>query len=405
MSAQSGVGLPEALERAAGALPEDADAIRPANGDPAQLLDLLGTERAAAVLRWLLEEEPADATELVRAWTDDPEHGAAAVLAVAEDGLAKAARKTLRRAHHQLRSRGVAVPVAAPAVTVVTLPPVEESVEEAFVTPLDPRGGRGAYLVASHPAGGLRMFELLLDEVRGITECRVYNSSRSRVRKFLKELAQQGRLAPVTAPPEAVRALVSRAAAAQPADRPLPRGFSEWRSVLCADAEASTPGALALEALGSPPDDPAALRRAAELVRAGEIGPWPPAAAVLAGIAEKLGEVAKGGVIIVSAAQRKEQSQQIFEDALAELLAGDFAAQTAARFEETAYVLWRRELEPEARACLTAARAFRERATENPVARSMLETVLAPVLAEVEQAIESGAQRDGTGLEPGGDKS
>ena len=203
MSAQSGGGLPEALERAASALPAEADAIRPANGDPAQLLDLLGTERAAAVLRWLLEEEPADATELVTAWADDPEHGAAAVLAVPEEGLAKAARKALRRAHHQLRSRGVAVPVAAPAVTVATLPPVEEAVEEAVVMPLDPRGGRGVYLVASHPAGGLRMFELLLDEARGIAECHVYNSSRSRVRKFLKELGRQGRLAPVAAPPDA----------------------------------------------------------------------------------------------------------------------------------------------------------------------------------------------------------
>ena len=35
------VGLPEALERAASALEADADAIRPANGDPFQLLGLL----------------------------------------------------------------------------------------------------------------------------------------------------------------------------------------------------------------------------------------------------------------------------------------------------------------------------------------------------------------------------
>ena len=47
MSAQSGVGLPEALERAASALPAEADAIRPANGDPAQLLDLLGARQKA----------------------------------------------------------------------------------------------------------------------------------------------------------------------------------------------------------------------------------------------------------------------------------------------------------------------------------------------------------------------
>ena len=34
MSPAESIGLPEALERAATALPADADAIRPANGDP-----------------------------------------------------------------------------------------------------------------------------------------------------------------------------------------------------------------------------------------------------------------------------------------------------------------------------------------------------------------------------------
>ena len=48
------VGLPEALERAATALPGDADAIRPANGDPAALLRALDAEAAARVLGWLL---------------------------------------------------------------------------------------------------------------------------------------------------------------------------------------------------------------------------------------------------------------------------------------------------------------------------------------------------------------
>jgi hypothetical protein len=387
MSVQSGVGLPEALERAASALPKEADSIRPANGDPAQLLDLLGTQRAATVLRWLLEETPADAADLVAAWADASEQGAAAVLAVSEEGLPKPARKLLRRAHHQLRSRGVPVPVAVPEATVATLPPVEEAVEEAVVTPLDPHGSRGAYLVASHPAGGLRMFEVVLNDARGIAECRVFNSSRSRVRKFLREFGGRGRLAPVSVPPDALRALVSRAAAVQPANRPLPRGFSEWRSVLCVTDGAPPPGELVREALGGS-DAPGVLRRAADLVRQGEIGPWPPEAEALSAVADKPGEVAKGGAIIVSVAQRQDRVQQVLDDAVAELVAGEFAIQTAMRFEETAYVLWQREQEAEARACLAAAHAFRERAPENPVARSMLETVLASVLAEVEQAIQ-----------------
>lgn len=402
MSTQPGVGLPEALERAASALPEEAEAIRPANGDPAQLLELLGPERASTILRWLLEAEPADAAELVTAWAEDSEEGAAAVLAVSEEGLAKSARKTLRRAHHQLRSRGVAVPVVARETTVATLPPVEESVEEGWVTPLDPRGGRGVYLVASHPAGGLRLFEVVIDDSRGIAECRVYNSSRSRVRKFLKEFGRQGALGPVSVPSGAVRALVSRAAAAHPADRPLPRGFSEWRSSLNAEDTAATPGELAREALGAT-DEPSALRRAADLVRSGEIGPWPPENEALAGVAAKLGELAQGGVIIVSPSQRQAQAEAILEEAVAESLIGDYALQTAARFEETAYILWTREREADARDCLAAARAFRDRAPDNPVARSMLETVLAPMLAEVERAGQNEQPNDIPRPERGGD--
>ncbi len=52
------VGLPEALERAASALPQDADAIRPANGDPVQLAQALSDTEASRVLCWLLGNEP-----------------------------------------------------------------------------------------------------------------------------------------------------------------------------------------------------------------------------------------------------------------------------------------------------------------------------------------------------------
>ena len=64
------VGLPEALERAASALPADADAIRPANGDPFQLLELLSGEAPGRVLAWLLEHESAAGVELAFAWAD-----------------------------------------------------------------------------------------------------------------------------------------------------------------------------------------------------------------------------------------------------------------------------------------------------------------------------------------------
>lgn len=385
MSSQGGVGLPEALERAASALPKQANAIRPANGDPTQLLELLDAAGAARVLRWLLTEEPAEGAELIDAWLEDPERGAAIVLGIAAGDLPKPARKALRRAHHQLRSRGVAVPEACPAPTLATLPRVADAIDEAILSPLDPGGGRAAYLVTSHPQGGVRMFELLLDETRGVLECRVYNTGRSKVRKFLKQFERPGALAAVPAPPDAVRALVRRVADAHPSDRPLPRGFREWRGQLgSAPQGQATPGELAREALGVP-GGPAPVRRAAELLRRGEFGPWPPNPEALAPLAEQL-EALGSSTIVVSPAQRREQLDGVLEEALPGLFAAPFAEQTAARLEETAYVLWKRGRDDDARACLGAARAFREDpVAENPVARAMLDVALGPVLAKLDE--------------------
>lgn len=392
----TGLGLAEALEQAAGALRRDADAIRPANGDPVRLLELLDADAAVRVLAWLLAEHPVDAAELAEAWAAEPGAGAAAVLAVDEAALPKAGRKLLRRVRHQLRSRGVAVPQTTPQQVVATLPSLEEGLEEALLSPLDPRGTRAVILVTSNPSGGARMFEILLDDLRGVLETRVYSTGRSQVRRFLRSFRQRDEFPAVAAPPDAVRALVARIAAAQPADRPLPRGFVEWRAQVAAAPEGTpTPGEIARAQLGAAPPEPALLRAAAERVRAGVWGPWPPPAEPLHALAERLAEAARGQVI-VSGAQRRERLEAVVEKATGELFAGAFAACTATRFEETAYWAWQRGNEDDARTCLAVARAFRELpAQENPVARALLDVVLAPINAKLEEQIaqdEQGSQ-------------
>src|SRR5262245_55029501 len=114
------IGLPEALARAASALPRAADAIRPADGERGRAPQGLGADQAGAVLAWLLEHEPAAGEELALAWAEDSAT-AAPVLSLAPAALPKAAQKALRRVHHRLRSRGVAVPETAPSATVATL--------------------------------------------------------------------------------------------------------------------------------------------------------------------------------------------------------------------------------------------------------------------------------------------
>jgi hypothetical protein len=385
-----GVGLPEALERAAVALPADAESIRPANGDPRQLRQLLDVAAAARVLSWLLQHELEAGAELAATWADDPVAGAEPLQRIDGAALPKPARKVLRRALHQLRSRGVSVQHAQQGQRVATLPPLDDSVDAAMVTPLDAWGARAVYLAASHPSGGVRLFELVIDEVRGVLEFAVYSSGRSKVRKFLRDFERRERFAAVAAPTNSVRALIARSIAQQPAERPLPRGLSEWRSRISEfPAGTPTPGEMARAALEVPDAElPQLLERAAALVSGNELGPWPPPAEATREVAQKIAEIGRG-VIVVSGLQRREQLRRCLDEALDTLYAQPFATLTARRWEESAYLFWKGAREADARACLAAGRAFRAgQPSSNPVARAALELVLAPALEGVRDAAD-----------------
>ncbi len=374
------MSLADALERAATALPEAADAIRPANGDPDRVLAALDVPRAARVLTWLLAEDPEAGAELADAWSHH--EGLDDVLeAVDESALPKASRKGLRRVRHRLRSRGVALGEPTPEARVARLPGGgEEALEMALVSPFDPSGARIVSLVDAPPEGGARLFQVITDARRGIVECRVYTTTRGKARRFARDLAGRDQFAGSDVPPEAARAWLSRCAARQPADRPLPRAFVECRSRLV--GEGATPGELVRAALGAG-DSP---RRAVELVRAGEIGPWIPAGDALRETAEKVQELAKGQIILTRGS-RREQIQDILGDAIDSVFDEAESARVAEWLEETAYLLWKKESDDDARACLAA--------TADPeVRRALLEVALAPVLA---RAAESG---EGEGEEP-----
>ncbi|UCE86799.1 MAG: hypothetical protein JSU66_03430 [Deltaproteobacteria bacterium] len=378
------MSLPEALERAASALPDDGDVIRPANGDPDRLLSNLSPTAAVRLLHWLFEHEPAAADELAAAWCADP-GGSSALGAIDAATLSKPGRKALRRTRHRLRSRGLEVPEPTVEPVVAKLPQLEERLEGAFVTPLDPRGTRLVYLVEPHPGGGVRVFELALDEERGVIECQVYTANRSQARRFMRDLGGDARRAAAPAPPEAVRALIARVATAQPSDRSVPRAFAEWRARLTdVPAGTPTPGALARQALSGAGED-AQTRDAVTLIREGVVGPWPPPLAQLERVAERVRE-SSGGRIIVSKLQQNERVEAVLRESVDELLDPARAECTAHRFDETAYVLWKSDRVDEARACLAAADELRQDGRAgSPVARALLERALAPVLEALER--------------------
>jgi len=391
MSATPKVELPDALERAASALPGDADSIRPANGDPSQLLRLLDAASAQRVLQWLFENEPDAGETLAGEWAEDPDCDPALITGIDGAALAKPARKALRRAYHRLRSRGVEIAEPKTPAVVATVAPVDEEIDAGAVASLDPRGARIAYVVETNPTGGTRIFEMILSEERGILGFEVYSAPRGKARRFLREITTRGDRPAVEAPPASVRALVARALAAQPKDRPAPRAFSEWRTKLTSTRGSSAdssepPGALARRALE--PADAASVERALELIRKHELGPWVPDRPALHAAAEKVSDLGKSE-LVVSGEARQEQIAGIIDETAEEVFDAAAVARCADQFDEMAYVFWKRGGEDDARACLAAADSLREGGErQRPLVRVMLEVILEPVM----NALESGGE-------------
>ena len=375
-------GLPEALERAAQALRRDADAIRPANGDPTRLAEGLDATGRLRVLSWLLANEPAAGEELADSWAQDADGAGAALLALDEASLPKPARKILRRIVHGLRTRGAAPPPDAPAARVATLPSLSDAIDEARITALDPRGARVVALATSHPQGGVRLFQIVVDDARGVLDFEVLSAARRDIRRWLRESSRGEGRSSVAVSPATARALVARAAARHPATRALPRGFAEWRSrVAEIEAGVQTPGEEVRAAL-APESEPAAGRRVAELVREGAIGPWPPEPRVLQELAVRVSQ-SREGVLVVSEAARSDQQDRVLDEAAKELASGESGELLALRLEETAYLFWKGDRESDARACLAAAKALRESDDARLLtARAFVETWLAPILRE-----------------------
>jgi hypothetical protein len=239
----------------------------------------------------------------------------------------------------------------------------------------------------------VRLFELALDDARGVLEFDVFEAGRSRTRRFLRDAAARAKWPAVPAPSASVRALIARAAAHQASDRSAPRHFAEWRTRLSeVPPDTRTPGALAREALGGATFDPEVV---CAWVGEGVVGPWPPPIASVQPLISRLDEIAKG-VVIVSGAARQEQVERAVEQALDEIYTAPERGRIADLFEETAYVWWQSDREGDARQAIAAAADFRERAPRaNPVARAMIERLLSPALARARAESELPAPAGG----------
>lgn len=377
------MSLAQSLEKAASELPGDADAIRPANGDPSQLLSGLDADAAVRVLGWLLANEPADAGELAAAWLDEPQ-GPEVVGRIDEADLPKPGRKALRRVAHRAKSRGIELGGGAVEASprVARLPSVEKDVSAGFLCPYDPSGSRLVYLVESNPSGGARLYEAVLNEDRGILDFQAYRVSRSQLRDFERSITRRERFAAIETSTGDIKALIAERLEVHPADRPLPKAFDEWRGRVLEGADAGQTPARSVEAaLGSGSAD--ALDALALQVRSGELGPWPPAPEAL----EKATVEVRDRVQVQQASEQEVDQEWLGEalrEAVGELYRGESADALAGRLAETAYLLWKNDDEGLAKACLaTAAQLRSSEAQDNPVLEAFIEELAAQLRAQL----------------------
>jgi len=162
------------------------------------------SERSLAAT--LLDAEPdervrmlraADASALaaaIEALGHTREHAAADVLALVDDMVDdRVLRKAARRELHRLRSMGVEPPVrSAPQVqTSVDQRPKTLPISGAWATDIDSSGGRGLWLVADKPLGGVWFGALLLNDLKGLEELSLVDTTRKRFQVEFEQAQRQ----------------------------------------------------------------------------------------------------------------------------------------------------------------------------------------------------------------------
>jgi len=346
------MSLAESLERAATACSADADAIRPANGDPTRLFELLDQNARARVLAWLLENEVEAGRELAENWLLESE-GSELLASLSADELPKAGRKVLRGLLHRARSQGRAVvETTSKPAHVGRLPEMDETISVGFLSPYDPRGGRLVYFVESNPAGGAQVFEALIDEERGVVDFQVYRAGRRQVKSFIRDVTHRGRFSAVETEASDVRALIARAAARQAEGQALPAAFKEWRGRLGLDESGlETPGDRVKAALSTDATEEEMAALCAE-VEAGQLGPWPPQPGVLEALVGPIREEYCAGE---GNSEDDERMRVALGEAIAVGYGGDLSSVNAERLTESAYLYWKNGEEAHARACLANA--------------------------------------------------
>jgi hypothetical protein len=348
-------------------------------------------------------ETPGGPLALIEALGRSRDEAAGRVLsAVATAAPGREQRKAARRALHRLRSTGVAVTIPAPLPSTPVVTSSAETLRpiQTLVSASDGVGSRLLWLLLERPHGRLTMFNLAINDVVGLKDVLIEETTRRRFERRIEEWNERTEHGAIEVPVEYGLALLSEALALNAESQfPLPRDFVIRRSLL---GELPPPPTDALihqhVSRGQTFLMPNLLEESAGLLEGEpELMGWVFSYAEVEQYAREYRQAAES-VLVLTSEPREVRLERIVGTAIDTLFTPTMRRAYRRRLEEIAYIFWQTGRERSARQAVAAAFAIPDTGSvrTHPLLQAIVER-------SIEMAIE--IDRSGMPLPPGANRT
>ena len=336
--------------------------------------------RALAVLRTIRPQvETADLPALVDGLASVPLTGSAMMLQdMLADSPSKALHKSVKKALHRLKSRGV-VFGDTQASRQVVLGRSAGQLERCLASFIDAAGDRMVLMIRNRPGGGYHIAYLVLNYGTGISNAVALQANRRELADMLE--ATQSAAPLIELAPAHCQRQINLVQQLNLATRtPVPEEFFALRDIIGEPETMPETGAI-YEAFSPQELEMARAQgsHAGDLLELPELAGWTLPESVVREYADALAEIDESK-IVVSEAMKRERVDRVFESAMREVLGEGPRAVMRLRLEETAYYFLQTDRRVEAMWALGAAESLLddnpERLRVNPFAGALLERSL-----------------------------
>jgi hypothetical protein len=289
--------------------------------------------------------------------------------AVAAGHVSKDLRKGARRGLHRLRASGRSAPIVqAEANRPAFRMNVEYRLTAARASVADGIGSRWLWLFVERSTGGGYFFSLILNELAGVKEVMLSDTTRKRFLERLDETTRLSEFHFYPLPVDYARALIAEALQLnEKSGFTVPADFQTYRSVL-GDLGNPPERALIYDSVSATEIrlDPTLLAQSAELADEAELSRWLFDFHDVRPFAEQSRQLDRSMVVVHETA-RQERLERIESEALRTLVTDDVRHGLKRRLEETAHIFWITDRQRAARLAVAAAIAL-----EQPIVSSSI---------------------------------